>query len=312
MKMKNNIIIAALALAAMVCLCGCSVGFINVNGVRYSDADKYTPGDREFSETIDTLDIDWSSGGVKVTAADVSVVSVKETTKAQLEDELKVHTWAEGSTLHVRFCKSGESYDKNEPKTVEITVPKAAVLEGVNIDVSSADVTCEGLTAKSAALDSSSGNTVFSGSADSFTADSSSGNITFNGEAKKIKADSSSGDITVTQKGKCESISIGTSSGDADIDAQSVNSLTLDTSSGLGSIKLAEMPSDVNIEASSGDMTLRLPETAGFKATISTSSGDVSYELPMTKEGEETYICGDGSSKLSIDTSSGNVKILKL
>ena len=294
MKMKNNIIIAALALAAMVCLCGCSVGFINVNGVRYSDADKYTPGDREFSETIDTLDIDWSSGGVKVTAADVSVVSVKETTKAQLEDELKVHTWAEGSTLHVRFCKSGESYDKNEPKTVEITVPKAAVFEGVNIDVSSADVTCEGVSAKAVSFDSS------------------SGNITFSGEAGKITADSSSGDITLTQKGSCESISIDTSSGSADIDAQSVNSLTLDTSSGLGSIKLAEMPSDVNIEASSGDMTLRLPETAGFKATISTSSGDVSYELPMTKEGEETYICGDGSSKLSIDTSSGNVKILKL
>ena len=44
---------------------------------------------------------------------------------------------------------------------------------------------------------------------------------------------------------------------------------------------------------------------------IDTSSGDLSCGLSMSKTGDETYSCGDGSSKLSIETSSGDVKIYK-
>ena len=309
--MKKKVILAAAVCTALMSMSGCSFGFIGGSAVTYDNADKYTAGDREFSEAIDQLDVDWSSGRVTVTAADVSTVSVKDTTKADLDDDLKVHTWAEDGTLHVRFCKSGERYTGKEDKTVEITVPKSSVCRDVNIDVSSADVFCQGLSAEKACLDASSGNMEYIGDAGSFTADSSSGNITFSGEAKSIRADSSSGDVSITQKGSSDSIVVDTSSGEIKIDAEKADSLDLDSSSGDKVIRLAHIPADTVIGSSSGEVTMYLPEDADLEADISVSSGDVSFELPMTKNGDSTYICGNGKNKLKIDTSSGDVKILK-
>ena len=309
--MKKTVVLSLVICAFLMCLSGCSAGFIGGTSVSYDNADKYAPGDREFSEAIDELDIDWVSGRVTVTAADVSGVSVRETTKAKLDDELKVHTWAEGSILHVRFCKSGERYNRDEDKTVEITVPGDTVYKNVKIDVSSADVSCTGLDAEKADLDASSGNMEYSGNADSFTADSSSGNISFSGEAKSIKADASSGDVVIEQKGSSDSIAVDTSSGNIKIDAGHTGSLELDSSSGSKEVRLAEMPASTVIDSSSGTVTMYLPGDADFEADISAGSADVSFELPMTKNGDETYICGSGENKLRIDTSSGNVKILK-
>ena len=310
--MKKTVILAAVICAVLMCFSGCSAGFVGGTSVSYDNADKYAPGDREFSETIDELDIDWVSGRVTVTAADVSGVSVKETTKAKLDDELKVHTWAEGSILHVRFCKSGERYNRDEDKTVEITVPGDRLYKAVKIDVSSADVSCTGVNTEKAYLDASSGDLEYSGNADSFTADSSSGNISFSGEAKSIKADASSGNVTIGQKGSSDSIAVDTSSGDIKIDAGYTGSLELDSGSGSKEIRLAQMPAKTTIDSSSGSVTMYLPENADFEADISTGSADVSFELPMTKNGDQTYICGSGENKLKIDTSSGDVKILKI
>lgn len=269
--MKKILVTALMIGAAMLCLCGCSVGVINGSAVRYDNSDKYTAGDCEITDKIDRLDIDWVSGNVKVTTGGSSV-KVKETTDAELDDKFKVHTWAEGSTLHVRYCKSGERYDEKQNKSLEITVPEGSSFEDIKIDCSSADVLCEVPYAKKAAMDASSGNMAFNGDAGSFTADTSSGNISFSGKADSIEADSSSGDVFIEQAGIAKSIDIDTSSGNA---------------------------------------TLYIPEENGFKAKISTSSGDVSYDLPLTKNGDETYVFGDGECRLDIDTSSGNVKILK-
>ena len=61
-------------------------------------------------------------------------------------------------------------------------------------------------------------------------------------------------------------------------------------------------------ESTSGNVTLSLPEDTGFTAHLDTTSGDITYELPLEKKGD-TYICGDGSSKINIDTTSGDIAI---
>ena len=308
--MKKSIIFAALVSAAMMCLCSCSIGFINGSAVKYSNSDKYTAGDREISDKIDELDIEWPSGKVTVSASDNETVSIKETSKNELEDKYKVHSWADGSTLHIRFCKSGERCDEN--KTLEISVPEDTEFKAINVDSSSADVTIEGLSSKEVSMDASSGNMTYNGSTDSFTADTSSGNISFSGEASDISAECSSGEVFIDQKGKSESIYAETSSGDIELSAEYTDELQAESSSGDKVIRLAEMPSDTSIEASSGNIKLYLPEDAGFTAEIDTASGDIDYEFPMKKTGDETYVCGNGDSKLSIETSSGDIELLVL
>ncbi len=309
--MKKMMIIAVLTVIAAACLCGCSVGFINGSSVKYDNADKYTAGDREITDKIDRLDIDWVSGKVTVSADSGSSVRVTETTEADLDDKLKVHTWAEGSTLHVRFCKSGERYELEEVKSLEITVPEDTVFKSIDVDTSSADVFCDGITAENAVMDASSGNMMYNGDADSFKADTSSGGIGFSGSAEKISTNSSSGNVSITQTGSADSISVDTSSGDMDIDCEYTKKLQADSSSGGKVIRLAQMPEETTLDSSSGDVELYLPEDAGFTAEISTSSGDVEYELPLEKSGEDTYVCANGEAGLSISTSSGNVKIMK-
>lgn len=310
-KMKKTVLFAVIFSVIAACLCGCSVGFVNSVGPSYDNADKYTPGDREFTEKIDALDIEWVSGKLTLTADEGSTVRVKETTNADLEDKLKVHTYAEGSTLHVRFCKSGENYTLKAEKTLEITLPADILYESVKIDTSSADTTVSGVNAKSAALGASSGDITYNGGADSFNADASSGNVSFTGASGNINVNTSSGKIFIDQQGEGESISLDSSSGDMQVEAEYTAKLSASTSSGNKTIKLAKMPSETKLNSSSGAVTLYLPENAEFTANINTSSGEVSYDLALTKQGENTYTCGSGENKLSIDTSSGDVKILK-
>ena len=58
MKIKTGLITLAMAAAAAFCFSGCSIGNF------YSNADKYTSGDREITEEIKQIDVNWSSGTI--------------------------------------------------------------------------------------------------------------------------------------------------------------------------------------------------------------------------------------------------------
>ncbi len=301
--------IIAVAAVAMLCLTGCavSIGF----GYSYANADKYIAGDREITEQIHTLEIDWPSGAVTVRADSVETVTVRETTKAQLSDSEKVHTWVDGDVLHVQFCKSGSNYRKKEPKTVEITVPESVQLENLNIDVASADVDCSGLTANAAHMDSASGDLIFDGNADSFKGNAASGAISFTGRSDRIQATTASGRIEISQSGQSALIDAHATSGAVHIDAEQADQVKTDTTSGKQEIRLQAVPQETALDTTSGTVTLYLPEQADVSATVSTTSGDVNYELPMTKTADNTYVCGSGANSLKIHTTSGDVSILK-
>ena len=83
------------------------------------------------------------------------------------------------------------------------------------------------------------------------------------------------------------------------------------SSSGKGEFKFAEVPETAEMEASSGDITVYLPEDANVTAEFDVSSGDITYELPFSKSGGK-YVSGDGSRKLTVETSSGDITVKKL
>ena len=308
---KVSFITAAAMAVSMMGMCSCSFGFFNSASIgTYENADKYTAGDLETNEKIESVDIEWATGTVDVITGDSDKVTVTETCKGDLSEKEKVHTWVNDGVLYVKFCASGEKVTNSEKK-VEITLPKGTELEKFSAEASSGDMTVDGISAKSTYMEASSGDVSFSGDAGKFSAETSSGNIRFSGEADTISTEASSGEVVIDQSGDSKSISAETSSGEIEINADSTDKLSTESSSGDHTIKLGEMPSDTVIDTSSGDVELYLPEDSEFKATIDTSSGDVSYELPLTKTGDESYTCGSGNNELSIETSSGDVKIRK-
>lgn len=309
MKKIKYILILAVIAAAFGCLTGCDWN-MPVN-YEYKNADKYTAGDREISDRIEMIYIDYMSGDVKLTGADTQNVSIKETSSVSLDEKRQVHTWVDGTTLYVKYCASARGLDLNKlNKKLEITVPKDVKLNGLTVDVSSTDVNCSDIRM------------------DDLNIDSSSGDITVACEAKRITIDVSSGHIDLTQNGECDSIRLDTSSGKinaklADVDkfethasssriavsANRINTLKSRTSSGNCEFRLAEAPQKTDISASSGDVMLYLPENANLTADLSVSSGDIAYELPFSKSGKR-YVCGNGSGEMKIETSSGDI-ILK-
>ena len=95
-----------------------------------------------------------------------------------------------------------------------------------------------------------------------------------------------------------------------EVNAVDLKEITAESSSGLGSFSFQKMPERAKLSASSGDITVSLPEDADFTAHIDTSSGDFSYDLPLSKS-EDGYVCGNGTNTVTINTSSGDIQLLK-
>lgn len=306
MKLTAKLITVLMTAVMIFSLTSC-VANVNI----YDHGDSYTAGDFETSSEVTALDIDWSSGFVNVSYHDKDTVSVTETCNVELKDSQKVHTWLDGKTLHIRFCKSGESFNlTNAEKKLDVKLPKNTKLEKLSYDGSSAEATFEEITAADFSIDTSSGDITLSGcSANTFDIDSSSGDIILSqtGETEKLSADSSSGSLTVDAE-KIGELKADTSSGEMKFNIASADKVTTDSSSGDVELRLGAMPAETDMDASSGDITLYLPKDASFTADIDTSSGDFDSEFSLSKKGD-TYVCGEGTNKLDIDTSSGDVKI---
>ena len=105
-KFKKFIYIAALA-GAIGCLSGCN--YESKTSYMYDNADKYTAGNREISDKIENIDIDYMSGDIELLATDTDSISIKETTNKTVDSDLQVHTWVDGTTLRVRFCESARN-----------------------------------------------------------------------------------------------------------------------------------------------------------------------------------------------------------
>ncbi len=303
MKIRHGIVTLIMAAAAAICMSGCNIGNF------YSNANKYTSGDREITDEISQIDINWTSGSVSVSRYDKDTVSITETCSDKLEDSKKVHTWVDGKKLRVQYSKSGESFwFKSYDKKLEIKIPKDMKLDDLDFDGSSSDINLDELEAEHIRIDVSSGDVkVTDCSAKTIDADSSSGNVTIEqkGESDSISADSSSGKVRITAE-KVGKISVDTSSGRAAVDVKEAKTVKIDTSSGDSELSVDKIPSNVSIDTSSGDVKIYVPEDSEFEAEVDTSSGDVDSEFAMSEK-NDTYTKGSGGNKMSIDTSSGDV-----
>lgn len=328
----NKAKLLTVILIVLLVVTGGSVWYLfnNYGGAGYAHADRYQAGDTEITSAVENLDIDWIAGKVNIEYHAGSGVKVTETASKTLSENEKLRWWLDGSTLRIRFIKSGINLGINLQKTLTVSLPEGAVLKDVKISSTSADLNIPALTADEILFDTTSGDITAVTAAKKLTSTSTSGNMNLQQDsdldsvhlsstsgdigitlagAKKIEADSTSGNLYVTASGSVGNIRLHTTSGAVVPDLADVDKADLSATSGDITAKLFSFR-DLKIDATSGDVTLKLPEAPGFTCRIDTKPSRFSSDLALEKSGD-TYTFGDGSARCFIDTTSGNIRITK-
>ena len=319
------IVLAVLAVAAWF-MFGRTAG-----GMVYPDADKYTVGNETVTGTVNSLFIDWTSGRVNIEYHDGDGVIISETASRTLSDNDKLRWWLDGDTLRIRYAKPGFRVTVNLEKELTVSLPRDTVLKSADISSTSGDLNIPSLAADEIRLDSTSGSIGAGTETKKLTASSTSGDVTIlqesdldtaalnstsgslslslKGSVKTVTADSTSGSVALTVSGTAENVRMHSTSGNLCPDFSSVEQADIGSTSGgvTGTVAAFRY---LKVGTTSGSVSLKLGTEPGFTCKVSSSSGDFNTALSLTKNGD-TYTCGDGSAKLSIDTTSGNIRIEK-
>ena len=307
---RDQIIKIAMVVCVVVLLCAVivtSTGLFGANGIGgYANAEKYTAGGTEITGGVKNLDVNWTSGRVIVAYHAEDTVKLEEKAERSLSDDEKMQWWLDGETLRIQFTKPGIRLNMPS-KTLTITLPEGIRFENASIQLTSGDMEIPSLKA------------------DKLNLGSTSGDIAATAEAPEAKFGSTSGSLKIRMTGKSDRIRVGSTSGSVELEAETAGTISAGSTSGgiritaaeaddvkagstSGSIyvRLGKMNS-LNLSATSGSITAALPETPGFTAKVGTTSGDFTYDLALTRNGDD-YVCGDGSGKVEIGTTSGNVR----
>lgn len=308
-KIVVFVMLAAIMLAAICGMTGCSY----FGSVTYTNSEKYSVGDAEITDKIENIEIDWPSGSVSVVSHSKDSFQVSEKAKDSISEDLRVHWWLEGTTLHVKFAASGASlrWFNTGHKELTLTVPEALSFDNVVIRAASAEIEAVNLAAETLSVSTASGNMDINCAANTISLNSASGDIQLDQKDKagEVSIDTASGRIDANLS-RVDTASLESASGKIQVTAVSVNSISAKSTSGAVSCELEATPSECKLHAVSGEVTLNLPDDSDFTANISTTSGDFKSDFALKKDGS-TYICGSGSAHIDIETTSGDVEIRK-
>lgn len=288
------------------------VGNAMENGVEYSFGDDDTgfnnayTGSNSYSvpaDGIDKIRVEWINGLVRVQPYDGTDIKLDEMSNDNISEEYALRYKIADGKLTVRFCKKHTWYGVDaamlnldeiiKPKELVVSVPRAmlesgeldiqldgvsndtyissAKLNGLNVNGISGSIAIENVSAKDMDLDTVSGLIDVSDcAADAIKVVSISGEMTIGGIFGSARLNSTSGAVWFT-----------------------------DGSDGIKGLEIGTV---------SGDVTMQLPESAGFNMMVSTVSGDVSSVFELVKNGSN-YVYGDASADFDIDTVSGDITI---
>ncbi|MGG0717302.1 DUF4097 domain-containing protein [Robertmurraya massiliosenegalensis] len=279
-------------LLIFIILVGGYIIFTSVGNLTWFSNKDNTKAD--ITNKINTIEFDISSVSLEI------IPEKRNDLEADFEGKGKVNVTQKGNTItvtHERTWNSWFSFFNNSKLTVYIPEDYQKDME---IKIGSGNVDLAGNSEKQPlilddlSIDMGSGNINLSHlQVNEFSHDGSSGNASIEGLISKSSTiDISSGNLKVTGfSGELEA----------------------DISSGKLDIEFAELVDSVEIDVSSGTVTLDLPNNADFTLDGKIGSGNISYNLPLTIEEQTKHkvkgTLGTGKHKIDIDISSGNVKI---
>ena len=306
-------------------------GKVSIGLAAFTNADKYTVGDTEITSTVENLDIDWTSGKVNIEYHAGSGVSVSETANRDTSEDEKLRWWLDGTTLRIKYAKPQLTIFNNLKKTLTVSLPEGIVLKNVDIDTTSADIGVPSMTADEIKFDTTSGDVNAVITAKKLSASSTSGDLNVRQDsdintahfsstsgalaftvpsAEKISMESTSGDISVTVPGTVGDLNLDSTSGSIKPDIANTDKAKFSSTSGDITATLVSFK-DLNVDVTSGDVTLKLPEISGFTLDLDARPSKLKSSLAMVKKGDDQYVFGDGSARLRVSTTSGDVHIDK-
>lgn len=233
---------------------------------------------------VRNIELDWFAGRVEFNVVEddaASEISWEESAgMRELRDEWRIRWTLDGDTLRIAYWESssalagcaGPSWPS---KTLTLTVPKSACehLGTVSIDAFSGDYNLDGLSCQRLEMDLASGRVDGSGTA-------------------------------------FEAVDVEVASGMFNLDAQIADKLSLEMASGDSNITCSgTAPRTIDVSMASGNTTLRLPSDAGVTANVNKLSGLFNFDMPDSHTYDDSFICGDGATRLNVDMSSGNVNV---
>jgi hypothetical protein len=186
----------------------------------------------------------------------------------------------------------------------------------IRVSVASADVTAD-RTRGSLRISTGSGNVDLRDGGGDVALESGSGDITVSGvQGTRLRMETGSGNVTLTD-GDAAELHVETGSGDVRASGAKGDELSFETGSGNVNVALVAAFRSLRIETGSGDVTLKVPPTVGAEVDLDTGSGDIDLGgLTLTVRRIEhdhvTGTLGDGRGTLSVETGSGNVRLVKL
>ena len=227
------------------------------------------------ADTVRDIKIEWISGSVTVEPGDVQEITFSESGAAASKYKM---VWKQsGDKLVIQYSKDSNTvgfglHIGEGSKDLTVTVPENWVCNDLELDTASTDLAVRGLTIRDVDIDSASGTAGFE-----------------NCTVSSLDVDTASGDVTFTG---------------------SLNELDFEAASASFTGVLETVPDQVKMDSMSGDLTLTLPEDAGFTVSLDAMSSDFSSDFPTVKKNKD-YVCGDGHCKIDVDAMSGDVAILK-
>ncbi|MBR5344326.1 MAG: DUF4097 family beta strand repeat protein [Clostridia bacterium] len=303
--LKIGIIVCAIVLAVAVAL-----GFTDTLGYHYPNEDRYTAGNTEISETVKNLDIEWINGKVNIAYHIENTVVLSETSDKPITEDMQLRWWLDGDTLRIRFAKPRFAFvlSWGQQKDLTVTLPEGIALAQVNIEATSGDLVIPAIQAEEVKLDTTSGDINATLTASDITVESTSGDVSLNlaGEPRDTSIRTTSGDVHITGNSMDRLFSHSTS-GNVGVDVENLASSSIETTSGAIEVKTREFR-HLSIKSTSGNVYAHLPTEPGWTAKVKTTSGVFNHDMYLRTNGDG-YVCGVGSSNVTIETTSGNVQI---
>ena len=243
------------------------------------------------TEAVDTLDIDWTSGGVTLVPVDGSEIVLREKS-SRSDAETRMIQSVKGGVLTVDSKKQTGVFFLwwlQPDTTLEISLPRK-VYDRMAVKAASGTCDLTGMTVGDLSVDLTSGKLVL----DRVKVDNAVVTLTsgsFYGQGMSVKKL----DTRIT-------------SGTLDL-AGDIGSVNLRVTSGTARLATTVMPTRLDADMTSGNMTFTLPENSGFSVDVKTTSGNFNSDFAMASTGGRRMYLNGGSLAYSLSCTSGNISI---
>ena len=177
---RKQIITLALVLCAAVLAAAVAMGvgdIFQAAGFTYADAEKYTVGEAEITETVKNLEIGWINGKVSLEYHSGSTIELREKSNRTISADMQMRWLLDGDTLKIQYAKSGFRLGRNQEKELTVLLPEGIVFGHVNISATSGDLNIPSLQVETLNLAATSGGIRAAAEAATVSAGTTSGDI---------------------------------------------------------------------------------------------------------------------------------------